>query len=127
MFATILGIVLPMLPSIIAGVEKLFGGKKDASQQKFDTVLQQAIALLQSAITNGQLAKGTVITDPAVGGAIETLVQQLNKLGLLKGTDTDLAAILKAIGAQVGATGATTETNDFKQGDVLKVFVLGKA
>lgn len=92
---TLLGILLPSLPSIIGLVEKLFGsgGGKDKAQ----AALNLAIQLAQLLVASGKLSKDTIIQDTGIAGALETLVQQANSKGLLNGTSTDLSELIKAL------------------------------
>jgi hypothetical protein len=96
----ILALLLPAIPGIIGIVEKIFG--KGGGPEKANSVLTQILAMINDLVAAGKIPKGSTIDQSALQGQIETIVQMLNKAGLLNGTDTDITAIIKALQPLIG-------------------------
>lgn len=118
----ILGLLLPAIPSIIGMIEKLFGG--GGGSAKAQAALTQALAAFNDMIAAGKVPKGTTVDQNALQGQIETIVQMLNKMGLLKGTDTDIAAIIKALEPMIGGLPTVSPTPTDMSGQILRVVVI---
>jgi hypothetical protein len=134
--AAILGLILPAIPGIIGTIEKLFGKKTSTTptpdpvtgQSKFDAVFAQIMSLVNGLIAAGKIPHGTVISDDSIKGAIESIVQLLNAQGLLKGDQTNIDAIIKAVEGLFGQGTTVTPTPAtgglVPAGTILRVMVI---
>ena len=76
-------ILLGLAPSIIQGIEKIFGGKAKSGSDKKDAVLQLLRTLAEKIkISLPEFADANV-TDDALSGAIEAILLQLKASGQL--------------------------------------------
>lgn len=83
----LLALLLPLLPSLIQGVEKIFT-KPSSGPDRMDAVLQAIRQILAKLQTTGTLPDGTPVpkdpvTDDALRGMIEVVLQNLKVSGQL--------------------------------------------
>lgn len=83
----LLGLILPLVPSIISGVEAIFKSKPQSGTDKLGAVLDSLRAIISKMVATGiPLPDGTKPAQPsddAIIGMIETVLQQLQDNGTL--------------------------------------------
>lgn len=94
----LLGLILPLVPSIVNGVESLFSKKPAAGTDKMSAALQALRALISQFIAaKVPLPDGTVPTaqptDDALKGMIETVFQQMKTTGTLTANPATATAV----------------------------------
>jgi len=75
-----LALLLPLIPTLIQGVEGIFANKPKSGTDKMDAVAQALRAVFDKLVTSGVVPGGT-LTDDAIRGAIEAVFQQISKGG----------------------------------------------
>ena len=74
----ILPLILTFLPTLIDSVEKIFT-KSKSGPDKLDAVLQALRAIIQKMVDTGVIPKDVPVTDDALRGIIETVLNDLKK------------------------------------------------
>ncbi len=89
----ILALLIPLIPSLIQGVEKIFVKPAPATPtpnapvptgtDKQDAIVQSLRAIFDKLLATGIVPPGTTVTDDALRGAIEAEFQRLKGTGQL--------------------------------------------
>lgn len=108
----LLAMLVPLIPSIVTGIEKLFGA--GTGPQKLDAASQTVQAIVDALIKSGALPADTSSLASSIPAVIEYVVQLLKSQGQLGGTG---AAPVGPVGAQPLPAGSTQlGTLTFKNG-----------
>ncbi len=89
--AQVAGIVAPLLPDIIRGVETVFKDNKKSGTDKMDAVVTSVRAVIDKKVALGNLPTGTMPTDAELRALIEGEFQRMKAAGELTAAPAPVA------------------------------------
>ncbi len=105
---TLIAMLVPLIPTIVTGIESLFG--KGAGAQKMATATQTVQAIVDALIKSGALPADTSSLASSIPTVIEYVVQLLKSQGQLGGSGAAPVAAVPSQPLPAGSTALGTLT-----------------